>query len=83
VYSAPVRPVKHLDCSAVCTDGPNWSDRVCMVCGSSDADFANSVRKMGSTATGLDSPRSRANGLPVRRSVGLPSICALGCGCLG
>jgi hypothetical protein len=57
-------------------DGLNWLFRVCAGCGGLGVDFGNSIWKKGMAAASLD-------GLVMRRSTGLPPICAGGCGCLG
>jgi hypothetical protein len=84
----PDRPVKYvdhptlyLDCLASYANGLNGLSRVCTVCGGLGAGLGNSLLKMGSTAAGMDGPRSRADGPDTRRSANLSPMCVGGCCC--
>jgi hypothetical protein len=79
----PDHPVIYLECLALCADGPNYSFRACTGRGGSGTNLDNSVLKTGSAAVGTDGPCSCADGVIMRRSAGLPPMCAGGCGCTG
>jgi hypothetical protein len=72
----------YLDCLAPYADDPNGLSRVCTVCGGLGAGLDNSLLKMGPAATGLDGPRSCADGPDMRRSASLSPMCVGGCGFL-
>jgi hypothetical protein len=79
----PDRLALYSDCLASYADGSNELSRVCTVCGGLGAGLGNSLLKMGSVATGPDGPRSRADGLDMRRSTNLSPMCMGGYCCLG
>jgi hypothetical protein len=75
------RPTLYSDCLMPYADGPNGLSRFCTACGGLGAGLGNLLLKMGSTAAGLDGPRSRANGPDMRRSTNLLPMCVRGYRC--
>ena len=73
------RPVLYSDYLALYADGLNGSFRVCTVHGDSGAGLDSSFLKTGPVVAGPDGPRSRADGLDMRRSTDLLLICVGGC----